>query len=506
MQIANKSILHIFYPAVLILGLVPNARGQDSYSSLIGKGRDLAYNADFNEAETLFTQAAHISPERAESYFNITQIHLWIYLGANSRAEYKTFMKWSDSTISKSKKALDSSPGDYRAAYLLGNTYLLRAMAGVTAHSYLDAFWAIKSANSYFKKTLKLDPDFYDAYRGVGEIHYFLDFIPGSVRWSITLFGLEANKAKGFSELKLAYEKGTLDRVSAAYSLAQVYSNYIAEYDSADILLRELVDRFPRNPIFNYDLAVVLIKERRLHEAEKYLDTILDLNNPDFVVLNNLSLFLKGDIHFKLNDFREAIKYNKMFLEKTRVPDYTGIANYRLAISYRAIGDDAMMKKSLLDAMKGNKDIYDDARAKYRSELFLKKGISGEELMLLEMRNNIDAGLYEKAYSTLMPVLDQIHDRDTRAEALLVMSEAAIHVGKFSEGTQFASMADSVDHGDEEWLGPRSWYLVALGSYRTGNLATARNFLDKARDTSEYRSNNILNALINNLEERLDGR
>lgn len=504
MQIGGIRIRQILPSVLLILGLVLNAKGQDRFDSLISEGRALAYNVHYEKAESLFTEAERISPERAESYYHIAQIHLWKFLGTIDPVEYSRFERWFDVAVEKSEKILDSNPDDYRAAYLLGETYMLRAMAGVTAHSYLNAFWAVKSASGYFRKALKLKPDFYEAYRGVGEIHYFLDFIPGSVRWSIGLFGLEADKAKGFSELRLAYEKGTADRIKSALSLAQVYSNYVARYDSAEMLMRGLVERFPRNTMFNYHLAVELIKQGRLHEAEKYLDVILDLNDPDFVLLNNLSLFLKGDIHFKLNDFREAIKYNEMFLEKTKSPDYTGIANYRLAISYRAIGNDTLMKKSLLDAMHGNDGIYDDALAKYRSKLFLKKGISSDELMTIEMENNIAAGEYEKAYSSLMPVVNQIRDRDTRAEAFLVLSQAAIHLGKFSEGTQFATMADSIDHGDDEWIEPMSWYLTALGNYRLGNLPSAKRFLDKVKDTSEYKSNSILNALLNNLAAHLN--
>ncbi|HEY9165840.1 MAG TPA: tetratricopeptide repeat protein [Candidatus Kryptonia bacterium] len=489
-----------------MLGLVLNAKGQDSYDILVGKGRDLAYNVRFEEAESLFTEAARISPGRAESYFNIAQVHLWLFLWTNNRGEYETFTRWYDSTVTKSEKIIDSNPGDYRATYLLGETYQLRAIAGVAAHSYLDAFWATKSASGSFERTLKLAPDFYDAYRGAGEIHYFLDFLPGSVKWAITLFGMEANKAKGFSELRLAHEKGTLDKVKSALSLAQIYSDYVAEYDSAEILMRELVTRFPRNPLFNYHLAVILIREGRLHEAEKHLDTILNLNDPDFAVLNNLSVFLKGDIHFKLNDFRNAVKYNKMFLENTKEPDYSGIANYRLAVSYRAIGNDSLMKKSLSDAMHGNDRIYDDAQAKSRSKLFLKRGISSDELMTIEMKNNIDAGEYENVYSTLMPVVDQIQDMDARAEAFLLLSESAIHMGEFSEGTRFATMADSIDRGDDERIEPMSWYLTALGNYRLGDLSGARRSLRKVKDTSEYGSNNILSARVNNLERHLNPR
>lgn len=506
MKIENSGIFPALVSFVLVLGLILNADGQSRYDSLITRANDLSYNVHFKEAENLFAEAARISPDRGESYFGITQIHLWIYLGTKDKSQYDAFMKWYNVTVSKEKKILEITPDNYRVNELLGETYLLRSLACITARSYIDAFWAVKSAHNYFKETLRLDPHFYDAYRGLGEIHYFLDFIPGSVRWAIGIFGLEGNKPKGFAEIRLAYEKGSGDRIKSMLSLAQIYSNYLADYDSAEILMRRLVKQFPRNPMFNYHLAVELIKQRRLNEAEQFLDLILRENNPDFELLNGLSLFLKGDIYFKLNDFPNSIKYNRMFLDRTRDPDYTGIASYRMAIGYRAMGNDTMMEKSLRRAMHGNQGIYDDSRARERSREFLRKGISQDELMTLEARNDVDAGKYENAYSILMPAVKNFRDRDTRAEAFLVLSESAIHLGKFAEGIRFAGMADSAGKVDEEWIGPRSWYIAALGNYREGNVTAAKDLLEKAKDTSEYRSNNLLNALINNLDENLKER
>ena len=506
MRIQNSGAVPILVSIVLVFGLILNAEGQSRYDSLITRATDLAYNVRFNEAESLFTEATRISPNRGEGYFGIAQIHLWIYLGTKDKSQYDAFMKWFDLTVSKEKMALRVNRDDYGATDLLGETYLLRSLACITARSYLDAFWAVKSAHNYFKKTLRIDPHFYDAYRGIGEIHYFLDFIPGSVRWTIGIFGLEGNKEKGFAEIRMAYEKGGGDRTRSALALAQIYSNYVAEYDSAIILMRRLVKMYPRNPMFNYHLAVELIKQRRLGESEKFLDLILREDNPDFTLLNNLSLFLKGDINFKLNNFQNAIKYNRMFLDRTKDPDYTGIASYRMAISYRALGNDTMMVKSLKRAMEGNQDIYDDSRARERSMLFLRKGISADELMTLEAKNDVDAGEYERAYSLLMPGVNKFKDRDARAEALLVLSEAAIHLGKFAEGIRLAGMAGKTNNGDEGWIAPRSWYFAALGNYREGDITAARSLLEKVKDTSEYRSNNLMNAATNKLSENLKER
>ncbi len=504
MKISGSVLIYFFCSTVLVPGFVARAGAQSRYDSLVTRGTELAYDAHFDAAESLFTEAERLSPERAESFFDMAQIHLWTYTFTQRKRAYDQFKSVYRVTVDKLKSRLDAHPDDYNATYLLGETYMLRSVAGVTARSYWNAFWSVNSAYGYFKKTLELKPDFYDAYRGLGEIHYFLGFIPGSVRWAVGLFGLEPNRAKGFSEVRLAFVKGNTDKIRATISLAQIYSNYVAEYDSAESLMRLLVRKYPNNPMFNYNLAVVLIKEHRLHEAEKCLDTVLRLDNPDFTVLNDFSLFLKGDIHFKLNDFSNAIKYNRMFLEKTHKPDYTGIANFRLAISYRALGDEDQMRKCLSDAMHGNQDIYDDARAKSRSGYFLKEGISDDELATLEAKNDCEAGRYREAYTSLMPLVEKIHDADTRSESLLVLAEASAGMGRYPEAARFAASADSVNDGETRWIGPRSWYIAALSSYHMGDLSAAKRYLAKTKGTDEYKSNNILNQLVNGLELKLN--
>jgi len=492
--------------ACLFFATIQQASGQSSYDSLVDKAKTLSYDVQLNEAERLFTEASRISPERAEAYFNIAQIRLWIFLGTDNHSDYTDFMKWFRLTVDKGERLIELNPNNYKAAYLLGNTYTMQAIAETTLHSYLAAFSAVRSASNYYDMALELTPNFYDAYRGAGEIHYFLDFLPGTVKWALPLVGLSANRSAGLSEVRLAYEKGTTDKIRSTLSLAEIYSNYLAEYDSAEALMRELVKKFPRNPMFNYHLAVILIKERNLHEAEKYLDAVIDLNDPRFMVLNNLSVFLKGDIYFKLNDFQNAIKYNELFLSRTNQTDYTGIANYRLAMCYRILGNNDMSKKCLLNAENGNNDIYDDSFSKERSREFLRYGISSDEIMVCEMNNDLEAGKYEELYSSLQPALKHIQNEDTRAEALLVLSEAATRLGKFTEGIRYSREADSVDADYENWLKPRSWFLIALCSYSCGDMATAKRFLDKAEGTDEYARNNLLNAELNNLERKLYGK
>lgn len=497
-----KIIAVLFCFALFFPSFITNA--QNNYDQLISKGLNLSYNTSFDDAEKVFNDAIKIEPNNPEGYYNIAQIHLWEYLGTHSKESYNSFMSWYKRTTDLTEKILDSKPNDYYLTYLIANTYMFKAIAAVTDHSYLNAFFAIKTSSSYFNKTLQLNPKFYDAYRGVGEIHYFMDFIPGVIKWAVNLTGLEANKDKGLAELKIAYNKGTIDKVKTTLSLAEIYSDYIAEYDSAETLLKELVSKYPNNSMFNYHLAVVLIKKRDLSGANKYLDMVLRENHPELTVLNNFSLFLKGDIYFKLNDFANSIKYNELFLSKTSDKDYTGIANYRLAVCYKILRNNEKAQECLVKVQNGNHDIYDDAFAQKMSEIYLQNGISPDELLTIKMKNNLEAGKNEEVYSTLEPMINQIRNNGTHSKALVILSEAAIQIGKYSQGISFAKQCDSVDPETESWVKPQAWYLIALENYKVGNLNDAKNYLKKVIDSDEYKNNKLLNASVNKLMKTLN--
>ena len=94
MNIPRRVLVYIFCSALSIPGLAPKAGAQSRYDSLVSRGAELAYDAHFNEAESLFAEAARLSPERAESFFDVTQIHLWTYTFTQDRKAYNEFKKW----------------------------------------------------------------------------------------------------------------------------------------------------------------------------------------------------------------------------------------------------------------------------------------------------------------------------------------------------------------------------------------------------------------------------
>ncbi len=477
--------------------------GQGNYETQIKKGISLAYNFQLEESEKVFSKAMEILPDRPEAYHYIAQCHLWGFLGSKDLTELKIFTRWSEISIEKAEALVDKYPKDCKLNYLLGNIYLLKAMALAADNSTLSAFSASKTSFSYFEKTLELNPNYSDAYRGLGLFNYALDFIPGVFKWAIPLTGMKADRNRGFNLIRIAFNKGTDDKVEAGFHMAKMFTDYAAEYDSALLILKKLISHYPNNPIFNYQAAVTLIKAGSLTEAEKYCNKVIQLNHPSVSQMNSLSLFLKGDIYYKQNDFKNAGKFYNDFLEEAKDADYTGIANYRLAICYHMNGNFELYKKHLLDAREGNADIFEDEYARQLSKRLNGRVPYDDEILLIKSKNDYDAHKFQSLIKNLSPLVRAIKNNDLRREAFLILAESSINLKKYEDCSNYLNSADSILVEYAKWQIPKSLYLKALLEYRKNNIQSAGSLLEKAADENEFDFKDEISVLLNHLKRKI---
>ncbi len=491
-----KSVLFFI---VLITSI---SKGQSSYDALISQGVNLSYSFRLEEAEALFSKAIGVAPERPEAYHYTAQIHLWAFLGSKDNSELSIFQKWSGIAVEKAESLLNRNKDDFRINYLLGNIYMLRAMAFSTDNSNIKAFGAGKISYNYFKNTLKLNPSFNDAYRGLGLFHYALDFIPGIFKWAVALTGIEADKEKGFQYVRRAFKWGREDRVESAFHLAKFYTDYTGDYDSAIAILKPVLIRFSENPVFNYQAAVICIKAGDNPEAEKYLNKVISLNHKRVKQMNALALFLKGDTYFKRNDFPNALLFYSSFLENALDVDYTGIASLRLAVSMQISGKKGDYRKVLASAAEGNSDIFEDNFAKRISKMMGGRAFSEEEIMVIKGNNFLENRQYSNALQVLANA-PLISSRDLRMHAYIIIAEANINEGKISEALKYLSLTDEITPDENKWLIPKSYYLKALIEYKKGNFSLAREYYRKGISENDSDFKDQIDTMLNNLKYKI---
>lgn len=487
---------------VLVL-FYSNLNASENLKRLVERGLEYSYNFKFENAESVFKEAIKSYPSEPEGYHYLAQIYLWKFLGSKKEESYKKFYSYSENSISKAEEKLDKNEDDAYMNYLMGLIYSLRAGAFTEKGNTLDAFWASKKAVGYFEDALEINPKFYDAYYGLGMFDYALSFIPSIFKWAISITGLSSDKDRGFAYLRTAYKKGNYSKYESSFHLSKIYTEYVAEFDSAAIHLRNLINKYPNNVLFHYQYGSLMIQSRDLNEAEVSLKKVISLNHPDFIQINSYAKFLMGDIYFRRNKFTEASKYYDQFLKSSLSIDYTGIANYRLALCYEIAGDYLNGKQHLLLARNGNTDIFDDSYAKNRSEARFDDSLSNKEILVIKAENCIESGKYKNAISFVEGLIDSISSEDLKGRILVVLAEASYELKKFNEASKYAHQSFALSLQREEWITAYCNLIVARINYHWGNKGLAKKYLEEAERTNTYDFSNKISALINNLYRKL---
>ena len=490
-----------FIPAVFFF-LSNNLFSQSNLQSLIQSGVAKAYNMEFDEAEKIFNRVIENYPNQPHGYYRTAQIHFWIFLGTRDPGEYYVFLKFADLAQQKIDKILLEHENNYRMTYMAGNLASFKAMAYATNNSTVDAIWASKKAVDYFDKTRELNSKFYDVYLGLGIFDYAMSFVPDFLKWAVSLTGLTSDRERGLHFIKTAYYKGN-DKTEAAFHLAKIYTDYLADYDSAYIYLNSLINQFPRNTLFQYQYAVTLIKDRQLDRANEFLNKVVRLNNTKLPQITALAHYRKGEILFKKNRFKDAVTEYDIFLETTKEIDFAGIAAYNIALCYKFLGNDNEYEKYLVLAKLGNQDVFEDSYAKSKSEEYSSKEITKEDLMLVRMHNNLEAGKYRIVFDSLKNVVTSLHGTEQKALALSYLCEASLRLKNYDEVDNAFEQIKNLHPPKERWVIPNAYLNMAWANFYLGKKAAASDFIEDAESNNDYDFKDQLQAKIENLKRKL---
>lgn len=470
--------------------------------SLAQQGVNKTYNLEFDAAEKIFNKIIDKYPDHPYGYYHIAQLHFWLYLGTRDPGEYLVFLKFAEIAEEKIESLLEKEPGNYRIQYIAGNLASYEAMAHSTNDASVDAFWASKKAVNYFEKTLELNPKYFNAYLGLGLFDYAMSFVPDFLKWAVNLTGLSSDKERGLRYIKLAYQKGT-EKTEAAFHLAKIYTDYIANFDSSYFYIKNLISKYPKNTLFHYQYAVTLIKDKKLEQANESLNTVIKLNNTKIPQITALAHYRKGEIFFKKNQFNSAIIQFEKFLDTSRELDFTGIASYYTAICFKFLENNSGYEKYLVLARGGNQDIFEDSYAKEKSVLYSQNELTTIELKLIKMKNYLDSGRYKTAYDSLSVLLKTNLNDEQKIMANTYFSESAYYQKKYDEAIESAKQNIIKDPEYDKWLIAQSNLIIAKSEFALGNKDESRKYLEEAEDLNSYEYKDFIQSHIESLKRRL---
>ncbi len=246
----------------------------------IQQGLEWLYHAQYEKARESFDAYVRANPDDPAGYFYLTATDWW-HLAQEIEydlPEIKTRLEENaQRTIAVAKKLYDSSSDprvQAKASLYWGGAEGLWGRWLVIQEEWVSAYFAGKRGHKMLKQAIKLDPELYDAYLGLGIYDYYTDTLSG-IQAVLAAMLIGGDKERGLSELQLAIEKGEHARVEAMCFLIEIYTSEENTPEKALTIAEALHKEFPKSPVMHLIKVSVLYTmkawEKMIPEAERFL-------------------------------------------------------------------------------------------------------------------------------------------------------------------------------------------------------------------------------------------
>jgi tetratricopeptide (TPR) repeat protein len=285
-------------------GVVSAALPQDVVE-LRREGNEALYNMDYATARAKFEEIKKRIPQHPSGDLYVATV-IWLEHLNKSRRLQTSLYKNESSFYAGADKVKEDSEGDaveagvdraFRdrmaqaktkalalvarnkndadAQYFLGAYY--GVMAGYEASTARKFYSAMRNGSrsvDAHKKTLKLNPKYYDANLSVGMYDYIVGSLPFMYKAFVALAGVRGNKQQGIARLKEVVEKETATADDARVMLLAIYQNE-KKYEDALALLDQLSAKYPRSYLIKLERAYTLVSLKRANDAYAAFEDLL---------------------------------------------------------------------------------------------------------------------------------------------------------------------------------------------------------------------------------------
>jgi len=167
------------------------------------------------------------------------------------------FERANEAARSQARALLKNNPKDARALLVITMTDGMESdYDALIVRKQLAAVSLTKQAEGEATALLQIDPNADDAYVALGAGHYIIGCLPGFKRAFLWFGGVHGDKELGMHQEEIAAYHAHYFQPFAKILLALAYERE-HEPDKARVLLGELSQEFPDNPLYLKELALV---------------------------------------------------------------------------------------------------------------------------------------------------------------------------------------------------------------------------------------------------------
>ena len=288
--------------------------------SLLNAGIRLTLNQNYDQAKSVFSHL--ISKYPMFPIGKIFAASVYVAEAFDYSAPFKTdsIEYYISSARNEAEKLVEANKKNVWSQYSLAFAEGFYAYFQALNKDWISAFTNGLSSMNNFKKCLKLDPDFYEAYTAIGTYMYWRSRKTQLFKWQPFF---PNDEEEGIQYLKLAVDHATYTRYFAANSLIWIYIDQ-KNFKEAGKLAESMLKKFPDNRQFKLELARSLESLNPAKAIEIYFDVlnsysrIKGLNRCNEIQLKHII----AQQYFKIGNYKEALNLCNQILGIKNLTDY----------------------------------------------------------------------------------------------------------------------------------------------------------------------------------------
>ena len=476
----------IIFILFFFVSVYANAQDFDKVHKLITEGLNSVFEIDFPAALAKFQEAKSVAPNDLRGPFFESTVYFWRTMFTKNRGDYEQFLNLSDNLIKKCEDINDKNENDLDAQFYKGWSYTLRAVIVYTIdRKMLQAATDAKDGNKALIFVVEKNPNYYDAYLGLGVFNYMSSMIPKKLQWLTSILGFSGDRETGRKQLLTASEKGTYTNTEAKFYLT-LLSWREENYTDAEDYATKLKEAHPNSPAIWMLWGLLLTQQDKMTDAINAYEKALTLNKDkqsDMVFKTAYGAL--GNAYFRTNQFDKASEYGKKYMAYATKDDNVNNRLYSIGVSLELLGK----RNEALEYYKQAKSDFkeDNEWEKYwlrKLNERISKPLTQVDSLLIAAENNRSAGDYQESQANYekIKVLSSASgsNDDITVQINYGMGQVYFKQKEYNKAIELFKMNFNLNPPAEKWLVPDSYFQIGRCLLALGKKSEAEDYFDKA--------------------------
>ncbi len=497
---------------IFALALTSTAQSSSIENEVLA-GLDDIYNLRFDQAERKFIEVQRKYPQQLSGFFYESLLYFYRALPSRQEDQYNKFLELSANVIKRADKILDNDERNFDAMYFKGLSHSYRSLLMLTLNK--DLLEAASDGNKGYRTLsalIKMKPEYYDAYMGLGLYKIALGFVPDKFKWLLSLIGFEGDLRSGVDMLNTSMAKGKFTRVDSKVFLS-VFSLKERELDDGKSMemSKQLVLDYPESPVFKVFHASLLLQGGNPEDAIRVSEEALKQNDRSFQdQIVKAASAVMGTAYFRLNDYMKAAQYLQQHFVYAHPEDRYNVHMFTLGICYELTGDRKTavetykkVRPDFIDERDGELDKFFYRYAKERIAAPLRQ-YDKDLITAMNYRetNRVDQAI--SMYEDMLVKREHLKSGtvDDRIRLFHNLGLSYHYVKQYDKATDYFQRCLPLKPETEKWLVPHSYFELGKIYSEKGDRKKAVEMFEKTHDYDDFDFESFLEMRIANYRSK----